>query len=301
MHRAHAAQHGQAELTLDAAEASNPEWAPWLRLLRRARDPERAPWQPDVGLGSHRAADTPLLHEAVIALDAVQARGWIAELVGAAASESDDPTAYGDLDFTAGDAMSLLEATIALDGERFDGMASARGADPARLAAVLQLGAAPVLLACRHRVAGELPRSWTRGFCGFCSAWPAFAEMRGLERQRSARCGRCAFEWRFDVLHCPYCGEREHAQHASLIIEGDETRRIDTCRTCNGYLKSVATLMAVPDDRVAVRDVETVELDLVAAERGLIRPPERPFPLEVRLAAKGAHKLAEDGRRWFFA
>jgi hypothetical protein len=139
MHRAHAAQHGQAELTLDAAEASNPEWAPWLRLLRRARDPERAPWQPDVGLGTHRAADTPLLHEAVIALDAVQARGWIAELVGAAASESDDPTAYGDLDFTAGDAMSLLEATIALDGERFDGMASARGADPARLAAVLQL------------------------------------------------------------------------------------------------------------------------------------------------------------------
>jgi FdhE protein len=159
----------------------------------------------------------------------------------------------------------------------------------------------PLLTVCRRRLTHELPHGWSHGYCAVCGAWPAFAEVRGLERERRARCGRCAFEWRFDVLRCPYCGEREHDKLSGLIIEGDETRRIDTCRSCGGYLKSLATLMAVPDDRVAVRDVETVELDLIAADRGFSRPADRGFAMSVSVIARGGREVPEDGRTWFLA
>ena len=301
MQRTAAGGHGQAELTLDATEAANPEWAPWLRLLRRARAQDAAGWAIDVGLPARRAQDAPLLHDAVIAVDESRAVGWVGELLHAAAAESDDAAAFGDVRGLSSDALSLLESAIALDAARLESLGAVHGCDSSRLAAVMQLAAMPMLMTCRRRVAGELPRGWSLGYCALCGAWPAFAETRGLERERRARCGRCAFEWRFHVLNCPYCGERDHAKLASLIIEGDETRRIDTCRSCNGYLKSLATLMAVPDDRVAVRDAETVDLDLIAAERGFARPADRAFPMSVAVAARSARDTADDGRTWFLA
>jgi FdhE protein len=301
MPRTHAASLGQAELTLDTTEAANPEWAPWLRLLRRARVECAAGWAIDLGIAAGRASEAPLLHQSVIALDEPRARGWIGELFAAAAAEADDPRAFGDPGRYASDAFGLLASAIALDTLRLDEMSVGLGGDPARVAAVVQLAAMPILMSCRRRASAELPRSWTNGYCAMCGAWPAFAEVRGLERERRARCGRCAYEWRFDVLRCPFCGEREHAQLASLVIEGDETRRIDTCRTCNGYLKSVATLMAVPDDRVAVRDAETVELDLVAADRGLARPAERAFAMLVEVVPRDGRERMDDGRNWFLA
>ncbi|HSJ64216.1 MAG TPA: formate dehydrogenase accessory protein FdhE [Gemmatimonadaceae bacterium] len=301
MQRTHANSLGQAELTLDATEAANPEWAPWLRLLRRARAECAAGWAIDLGVPAGRTPDAPLLHQAVIAVDEARAREWVAELFTAAAAETDEARAFGDPGRYAARALELLESAIALDAARLEGMSAALGADPARVAAVVQLAAMPILMTCRRRAAAELPRSWTNGYCAMCGAWPAFAEVRGLERERRARCGRCAYEWRFDVLRCPFCGEREHAQLASLVIEGDETRRIDTCKTCGGYLKSVATLMAVPDDRVAVRDAETVELDLVAADRGLTRPAERAFPMLLEVVRRDGRERLDDGRTWFLA
>jgi FdhE protein len=301
MQRTHAPSLGQAELTLDATEAANPEWAPWLRLLRRARVECAAGWAIDLGVPAGRAPDAPLLHQAVIAVDEARAREWVAELFTAAAAETDDARAFGEPGRYAAGALELLESAIALDASRVEGMSAALGADPARVAAVVQLAAMPILMSCRRRASAELPRSWTNGYCAMCGAWPAFAEVRGLERERRARCGRCAYEWRFDVLRCPFCGEREHAQLASLVIEGDETRRIDTCKTCGGYLKSVATLMAVPDDRVAVRDAETVELDLVAADRGLTRPAERAFAMLVEVVPRDGRERMDDGRNWFLA
>jgi FdhE protein len=300
MQRTDAPTLGQAELTLDATEAANPEWGPWLRLLRRARAECAAGWAIDLGVTSGRADDAPLLHQSVIAVDEPQARGWVHQLFAAAAAEADEPGAFGEPGRYAAGALGLLQSAIAFDAESIEDLARPLGGDSMRVAAVLQLAAMPILMTCRRRAAAELPRGWTHGYCALCGAWPAFAEVRGLERERRARCGRCAFEWRFDVLRCPFCGEREHAQLASLVIEGDETRRIDTCKTCGGYLKSLATLMAVPDDRVAVRDAETVELDLVAADRGLSRPSEPAVAMTVAIVPRG-HVRTDDGRTWFLA
>jgi FdhE protein len=74
-------------------------------------------------------------------------------------------------------------------------------------------------------------------------------------------------------LWCIYCGEKDHRKLGSLVPEGaGETLKVDTCETCRGYLKSVATLQPIPPFELLLQDLETVELDLVAMERGYERP-----------------------------
>jgi FdhE protein len=56
--------------------------------------------------------------------------------------------------------------------------------------------------------------------------------------------------------------------------------RVDTCSTCKGYLKSIATLQGLPPFELLLQDLETVELDLVALDRGYRRPSISGFVLD---------------------
>jgi FdhE protein len=126
-----------------------------------------------------------------------------------------------------------------------------------------------------------LPRFWPAGYCPVCAAWAILAERRGLDRTRQLRCGRCAVEWQIQWLCCVYCGERDHRRLGSLVPEdGGEVLKVEICHTCGGYLKSVATLQRIPAIELLLRDLDTVELDLVAVDRGYGRPPGSGFPLE---------------------
>lgn len=299
MQRTTAARHRSSGLRLEAAAAANPEWAPWLRLLARARAAARAGWS--VALGITKVdASAPLLHDAVLALDTERLTAWTSEVFVAARSEEQSGKRPGSLDRA--EAVTLLEAAIALDANRLDGMADRLNEDAHWLAAVTQLVSMPVLRACRARLQSEIPRGWTRGYCPACGTWPAFAELRGLERERRARCGRCACDWRFDVLRCPFCDERDHAQLGGLVVDGEEERRrVDTCKRCRGYLKGISTLMAVPDDDVPVVELETVELDLVATERGFTRPDGPAVPVALTVCDLSEVRLRSDARKWLFA
>src|SRR2546422_4393591 len=87
---------------------------------------------------------------------------------------------------------------------------------------------------------------------------------------------------------CVYCGERDHERLGSRVIAGRvEGRTVETCASCHGHLKSLATLQAVAPPDLLVSDLQTVELDLAAWERGF-RPPGRPgFLVAVRLERAG--------------
>ena len=66
--------------------------------------------------------------------------------------------------------------------------------------------------------------------------------------------------------------------------ERGERLNVETCASCGGYVKSVATLQAIPAFELLLQDLETVELDLVALDRGYGRPEEAGFSLDVRVA-----------------
>jgi FdhE protein len=145
------------------------------------------------------------------------------------------------------------------------------------------LTAVPLLHACREAW-GEAPSAWAEGSCPTCGGWPALAEVRGLERRRRLRCGACGADWGFATLRCAFCGVDDPRSHSVLAPEDtSDPRRVDACRACRGYLKSVPSLGAWAPLQVAVEDLDTVSLDLAAIECGWRRPsaPARPIEVEV--------------------
>jgi FdhE protein len=89
---------------------------------------------------------------------------------------------------------------------------------------------------------------------------------------RFLRCGLCAAEWATDRLRCPFCGSRDHEDLGYLHVEGDDQKRAVTCERCRGYIKVLASLAPIPPLDLVVHDLATIQLDLVAIERGYTAP-----------------------------
>jgi FdhE protein len=113
---------------------------------------------------------------------------------------------------------------------------------------------------------------WPHGNCPVCGAPPLLAELRGADRPRSLRCGRCASSWEWPRLGCPACGERDHRQLTSLHADGEEDfRRADCCRRCRRYVKALATLEPFSPDALLEADLASSALDWIAIERGYVK------------------------------
>jgi FdhE protein len=76
-------------------------------------------------------------------------------------------------------------------------------------------------------------------------------------------------------------------QHRSALVAADdrESRHVEACAACRGYLKNISTLRAWAGDEVVLADLATIELDLVAVEREYERPVARPLTPRARLIA----------------
>lgn len=264
---------------LDALERASPEWRPWVELLRvtfRADAdlvPAPEPSTPDTGPRS--AADiAPMLHGRTVRVDAGRLRSLLHRL-----GELVDLAGVAELEV-----LDLAAAALQQDGPVLERAARQANIEPGALETVVNLAVWPLLQACGRQLQARIPSGWSRGYCPVCGAWPVLAELRGLERTRCLRCGRCGADWQRPWLACVYCNERDHERLGSLIIAGRvEGRTVETCASCHGHLKSLATLQAVAPQDLLVSDLETVELDLVAWERGFRRPARPGFLVAVRL------------------
>jgi formate dehydrogenase maturation protein FdhE len=52
---------------------------------------------------------------------------------------------------------------------------------------------------------------------------------------------------------------------------------MQTCSACGGYLKVVESDQLTPFPLLAISDLQTMELDVAAVERGVHRPDVREF------------------------
>src|SRR5712692_8978338 len=172
-------------------------------------------------------------------------------------------------------------------------LATAGGADPQAVRVVGQMAALPLLHACARALASAVEPSWWEGYCPVCGAWPAVAEYTGLERKRQLRCGRCSTGWAIPTLRCVFCDETRHAELGYLTLEdGDETRKIEICRTCSGYLKAHSTVRSLAPWALLLDDLTTVHLDVAALERGYTRPTRPGYALDTRIAERRRALLA---------
>lgn len=270
----------------------DPAWQPWIALqdvaLAAAEGPawESAVPQPvELQPDGARPHDAPLLHLAEVRVDGRRARRLIRELIRAAVDSAEGTGAsLAKLGARRLDALALLRVAVMHDHAAVERVAMAAGVEASALAVVAQLAAMPLLHACARRWQEQIPPTWMRGYCPVCGAWPSFAELRGLERNRRMRCGRCASDWPLPVLHCPFCNEIHHNRLASLAPEGQEqTRRVDVCETCKGYVKGFTTLRPLTLRAVVIRDLESVELDLAAQERGYARPSRPGYEVTITM------------------
>jgi FdhE protein len=187
------------------------------------------------------------------------------------------------------DVLQLFAASVCQDSGSITAAAAASGSDAEALQAVVALLAIPFLHTCARRATSSISRSWVEGYCPVCGSWPAFAEVRGIERSRAFRCGRCGSEWHARALCCPYCSEIDHDQLVSLVPEKTELNAvIDACGRCRGYIKTFTTLQGCQPSAVMLEDLASVELDVAALQQGYTRPPDAGYALAVRVNDQAA-------------
>ena len=266
-------------------ERRHPEWGPWLAVVATTlREAESPGWDAMVpSLAAVDAASAPRLSGATLRVDTRAVRGLLERLTRAASRQlTPEMATLGSVLDASPDLAALFRASVCRDSEAIAGVAASCGADRDAFEAVGALLAVPFLMACNRRWSASLSPDWVQGYCQVCGAWPAFAEVRGIERTRFSRCARCGCEWPALPLRCPYCGVDDHEALVSLVPEAPGLDAvIEACQSCRGYLKAFTRLQGCPPAAVMIEDLATVQLDLAALEQGYLRPADGGHAIDV--------------------
>jgi len=281
-----------AKKGLPDLERRHPEWAPWLAVIREVLEAvQDSEWDAAVPHGNaSRSAHIPLLAQADIEPDRCLIGRLFVNLMQTA-GRSGAPAMAGLQGVTALEtaALGVFLAALNHDNDRLNEFACGSSVDPEAFRAVAALLPVPFLHACNRRWTSSVAEGWVEGYCPVCGAWPAFAEVCGIERSRYLRCGNCGGAWQAHCLSCTYCGMTDHNELASLAADESGSKSvIDVCNRCHGYLKVFTTLLTSPPANVMLDDFASVALDLAAAGRGYKRPSSSGYELHARLAEHGA-------------
>jgi FdhE protein len=188
------------------------------------------------------------------------------------------------------DVGSLLTASLSRDQTAIRTGAAHRGLAPDLVWLVAELAISPFAYALQRVLfsagpAGRRPEgdvqlsdalaNWRHGFCPACGSWPALAEV--VANRRGLRCSFCAYAWEMSGAACVYCGEAGETFTTGAADPQRGTRRLELCSTCRSYMKSVDVREWSPFPLIAIADLETMDLDMAAIERGFSRPPLKDF------------------------
>lgn len=269
---------------LQDLEVRHPEWRGWLSVVRTLL-PELAESRWDSVVPSPGGmAQAPLLAGASIQADERAVLALLEKLRRAAVrGEVPKLLEWNTALSSERGAMAVFEAALHADEGGLVRLAADAGVEPEAFAAAAALLPMPFLHACARAWVRTLPPGWSEGYCPCCGAWPAFAEVCGIERSRYLRCLRCASAWESALLRCPYCGNADHERLGSLRVEdGKGVQTLDVCGACRGYVKVFNRLSLTPAADLMPADLASVDLDVAAATRDYRRPPGAGFRLAAR-------------------
>lgn len=286
----------ESESPLENVARATPDWDVWVTLLRVTLDEaEQSDWAAMVPAAPADAgrvtAGGCLLEGGAIVVRPRALTRFMRRLVGATRRGLPANTAWPEPVM-----IRLLQAAVEGDEAALPPLTAELDLPESTLAAITSLLAMPLLLACNRAWASRIAPGWPHGYCPVCAAWPVLAEARGLERSRQLRCGRCGADWRFDWLRCPFCRCTDHQKLATLVPGRElDARRVEVCHACRGYVKTMTTLVATDPTEMSLRDLDTLDLDLVALERGFRRPPGLARVIGARI---GATSVGRQMARW---
>jgi FdhE protein len=279
---------------LTTLERQRPEWAPWLAVIEDVlEEADASTWTGVVPAVAETAGAAPRLAGAAVAVPRTEVQGFLDRLFRKASRSGTPQMATLEQARRAPlDVLDLFAASVCQDADRISAMSAACGAGPDAFQAVAALLPVPFLQACNRAWAAAVPEDWVEPYCPVCGSWPAFAEVRGIERSRYYRCGRCGGEWHAHGLSCPYCQNMDHHDLEALVPESPGIPAvIDACRRCLGYVKTFNRLQGCAPLAVLLEDLAGVTLDVAALEQGYARPAGAGYALDV--------EVIESGRRFW--
>jgi FdhE protein len=186
------------------------------------------------------------------------------------------------LDETRLETASLLTASLKRDQAAIRTGANHRGLSPDLMWLVAELAVSPFVHALQQALfppaiepalAAALA-SWAHGHCPMCGSWPALAE---VTEHRTLRCSFCALAWVLPSYGCVYCGQQGTDFVTAAPDLDRKDRRLELCKSCGGYMKTVDVAALTPFPLLPVADLETMDLDMAAMERGFGRPNLKDF------------------------
>lgn len=138
---------------------------------------------------------------------------------------------------------------------------------PASLEQVLVLALRPFLGRCAEAISQRVDLSgWSHGHCPFCGWEPDFAAITPSAERRLI-CGRCAGQWPFPAIQCPFCANDDRALITSFATR-DGRYRVSACDVCRRYIKAYDGRNAMRPVMVSVDSIATLPLDAAAIQRG---------------------------------
>jgi FdhE protein len=174
------------------------------------------------------------------------------------------------------DHIELTKALLQNQAETIEGYAKDLEVPLPVLQALTKLSIQPSLLATVASVArdSKLDR-WRHSYCPICGGLPAIAALVGEEGKREGLCSFCGHLWKLPRLGCPFCGNEKQEALRYFYGEGDDIYRVQVCEQCKGYIKVVDTRESGDPKGLAIDDVVTAHLDLLAEEEGYLRKAPR--------------------------
>ena len=183
----------------------------------------------------------------------------------------EDALASGDLSTS-----TLLRSVLVHDDSAIDGIARQAGVPTQVLHFLGGYLARPFLAAASREFDPQIlcPEREGPG-CPVCGHEAALSFLLPETGARRLWCRYCGNGWFVPRLRCSFCSNADRESLGYFEIEGTLGRRVDFCRRCRRYLKTIDLReVATPEDAALadLEDLTTGELDAAAVEERFCPP-----------------------------
>ncbi|MDI3299585.1 MAG: formate dehydrogenase accessory protein FdhE [Bacillota bacterium] len=169
------------------------------------------------------------------------------------------------------EALEAAGHALRAEDARVEELARAASLHPALTAFAFEQAAA-VLHTALAAEAGEAlaRRQPAAGSCPLCGRVSTLSRLEGKVGQRYLYCAHCDLAWRYARIACPYCGNEEPELLRELVSDDVPGVAALACDKCRRYTKRVDLRRVAPPEEWLVADVQTLYLDMLAAEEGFL-------------------------------
>ena len=164
--------------------------------------------------------------------------------------------------------VSLFKALLEKDDKALAKAGKGVDLDPRTLRFLIQTALRPSLYALRETVSDRIDKeAWNYGYCPVCGSEPDMAYFAKTGK-RYLHCELCGQEWTYPRLKCPFCQNEEHKRLGYFEAEQEEGFRVDFCRKCLRYLKTLDKRIFEEAAPMELENLATIHLDILANEHG---------------------------------